>query len=148
LIIANERELDRIRGHVLYTSLQDRLRLQAPVPVERLHEHLSAADVGVLAVPPTPAQAYRTPVKTAHYWAAGLPVLVPFGVSDDHVVAASEEVGIVVDDITTAGADTLRVAYDHLLRAGVGALRERCIKAAWTHRDSGAMVSLLQSCLR
>jgi hypothetical protein len=64
------------------------------------------------------------------------------------VVAASEEVGIVVDDITTAGADTLRVAYDHLLRAGVGALRERCIKAAWTHRDSGAMVSLLQSCLR
>lgn len=148
LIIANERELDRIRGHVLYTSLQGRLRLQGPVPVERLHEHLSAADVGVLAVPPTPAQAYRTPVKTAHYWAAGLPILVPFGVSDDHVVASSEEVGVVVDDVTTAEADTLRAAYEHLLRDGVDALRERCIKAAWTHRDSGAMVSLLQSCLR
>ncbi len=148
MIIAGEGELVKVRQHALYPRLKDRLRLHGPVPAERLHEHLSAADIGVLAIPPTPSQAYRTPVKTAHYWAAGLPILVPFGVSDDHAVAAMDQVGIVVKDITTATADEVHAGYKQLSAQGVDVLRERCMKAAYVFRDSRTMVSLLLSSLR
>ncbi|MBL7982490.1 MAG: hypothetical protein JNL52_11860 [Flavobacteriales bacterium] len=147
-IIAGEGELEKVRQHELFPRLRDRLRLHGPVSVERLHEHLSAADIGVLAIPPTPSQAYRTPVKTAHYWAAGLPILVPFGVSDDHIIAEMDQVGIVVKDLIHFNADELRTAYARLSAEGVSALRERCIQAAHAYRDSRRMVSTLLSLLK
>ncbi|MBK8499399.1 MAG: hypothetical protein IPL52_11440, partial [Flavobacteriales bacterium] len=70
-IISQQAELDRLRAHHAFASIADRIVLQPPVPSTELHRYLSAADVGVVAIPPSPSQAYRTPVKSAHYWAAG-----------------------------------------------------------------------------
>ncbi len=92
----------RIRAHNAYPALQRYLVLQPPVPPAILHQYLSAGDLGVVAIPPTPSQVFRTPVKSAHYWAAGLPLVIPAGVSDDADIAAIEGVGIVVPDILSA----------------------------------------------
>ena len=104
---------------------------------------LSAADLGVIAVPPTPSQRFRSPVKTALYWAAGLPILIPEGVADDWWIARDEGVGIVVKDLPTMEADVFRAGLDRLRATPVEVLRARCVDVAMRLRDTGHMVDLL-----
>ncbi|GEM_PF-869546 len=146
-IISQEAELERFRAHRLFPFLSERLVLHPPVPASDLHRYLSVADVGVIAIPPTPSQAYRTPVKTAHYWAAGLPVVIPRGVSDDHRIAEEEHVGIAVDDLPTIDPGPFLNEMRRLLEGDRQQLRERCVATARRYRDSSRMVELLQRSL-
>ena len=147
LIIANAQALEDLRRSPLFSSVEDRVVLQPPVPAQDLHRFLSASDIGVVAIPPTPSQVYRTPVKSAHYWAAGLPIIVPTGVSDDHRIAAEERVGIVVDDLRTVQPTHLKEAIDRFMELDPEARRDRCIKVAMKHRDTGMMVAVLRDLL-
>jgi glycosyltransferase involved in cell wall biosynthesis len=131
-------DLDRIR---------DRILAIPPVPPVELPRWLSAADFGVIAVPPTPSQAFRTPVKSAYYWAAGLPIIIPRGVSDDHVVADLEDVGVVVDDLPTVDATALALACARYRSMDPMLLRQRCSQVAMKYRDTSRMVSLLKEVL-
>ena len=147
-IISHPDELARIRVHALFAKHSARIALQPPVAPEQLHQHLSACDVGVVAIPPTPSQAYRTPVKTAHYWAAGLPIIIPQGVSDDHRIASEEGVGYVVADLGADDARTLVPKLMVLRHADRQAVRELCMAAAMKHRDTGLMLDRLRSLLQ
>lgn len=147
LIISRQQELDRIKAHPLFAGSRERTILQPPVPSDDLHRYLSMADLGVIAIPPTPSQSFRTPVKTAHYWAAGLPIIIPRGVSDDHTIASNEGVGIVVDDLVRTDIGAFRSGVDALLGTDRQQLRERCIATARRYRDSKAMVELLHRSL-
>lgn len=146
-VITQEVEIKRIEQHPLWPRVAERLILLPPVPAVRLHEWLSMGDIGVVAIPPTPSQAYRTPVKTAHYWAAGLPILIPRGVSDDHKIAAAEGVGLVVDDLVGIDAPALAGRMQALLHGDRDHVRQRCMAAARKHRDSSLMVDLLRRLL-
>ncbi|MEZ4739927.1 MAG: hypothetical protein R2818_11380 [Flavobacteriales bacterium] len=147
LVIASVDQLDELKQHERFTEVAHAFVLQAPVPPERLHEVLSAADLGVIAVPPTPAQAFRTPVKTAHYWAAGLPIVIPSGVSDDPVIAAEEQVGIVVKGLPDVDLDGFLVELDRYMASDRESVRLRCMTAARKHRDTKNMVAHLQRLL-
>lgn len=146
-VVTQEAEIERIQQHPHWPLIADRLLLIPPVPSARLHEWLSMADLGVVAIPPTPSQAFRTPVKTAHYWAAGLPIVIPRGVSDDFAIAESEGVGLVVDDLIGIDAGLFVARMKALLSGDRESLRQRCIAAARKHRDSGLMVDLLRRLL-
>lgn len=140
LVISQAAELDRIRSHAAHVRLKDHLVLQPPVPPESLHRYLSAGDLGVVAIPPTPSQVFRTPVKSAHYWAAGLPLVIPKGVSDDAVIAASEGAGIVVADIPVADPTSFIREVRSLLARDREALRAHCMEVARKYRDTSNMV--------
>ncbi len=148
LIITQQEELARIQEHPLAIPLAGRLHLLPPVPPEELSKHLSAADTGVVAIPPTPGQAFRTPVKTAHYWSAGLPIIIPFGVSDDHRIAVQEDTGTAVKDLVPGEAPAVVAAINRWRAGGRETLRERCIRCARQYRDTGAMVRVLHDLLR
>lgn len=143
LIIASISDLETIRCSEAYGRVSDRLILHPPVPSNELHKVLSGADFGVIAVPPKPSQAYRTPVKTAHYWAAGLPLIVPKGVSDDWKIAEARRVGIVTGDLPEIDAGALIDQLDEYRREDAEEVRKRCISAAFEYRDTDAMVRLL-----
>jgi hypothetical protein len=147
LVIASVAQLDGMRAHERFARVSERFILQPAVAPEHLHEVLSAADLGVIAVPPTPAQAFRTPVKTAHYWAAGLPVIIPEGVSDDHGIAAEEKVGIVVKGLPDVDLDRFFDDLTKLNAIDADGTRERCMKAGLKHRDTEMMVAHLQRLL-
>ena len=147
MVITQAREVDRIRRHQHFAQLSAVLRVFGPVPPEDLPGWLSAADIGVVAIPPTPAQAFRTPVKTAHYWAAGLPVIIAEGISDDHVLVAKDGTGIVVDDLPKQDASVLANRCTTLLAEDRAALRERCMAAAARYRGTDGMVELLEEVL-
>jgi hypothetical protein len=75
--------------HVTYSAI-------AAVP-----DWLSAADMGIVAVPPLPAQKYRSPIKVGEYLGCGLPYIVCRGVSEDDVWAERHGVGVVVEAFTS-----------------------------------------------
>lgn len=147
MVITQVAEIERIRSHALYPSLRDHLLLHPPVPAAELHRFLSAADFGVIAIPPTPSQRFRTPVKTAHYWAAGLPIIIPRGVSDDHWIAEKEGIGIVIGDLPTIEPKGFNEAIATFMALDPGERRQRCIAAARKYRDTVVMEALLRRLL-
>lgn len=61
--------------------------------------YLSAADIGFCGIRPTPSRRYSSPIKNGEYWACGLPVLVPHGISDDYVLADEYGIGFSFKEI-------------------------------------------------
>lgn len=143
LIITHDEHLGALRQAPGWAEVEGRTTVLGPMAPEALRPYLSASDLGVIAVPPTPSQRFRSPVKTALYWAAGVPILIPEGVSDDWWIARDEGVGIVVKDLPALGVEELRAGLDRLRSAPVEALRARCVGVAMRLRDTGHMVDLL-----
>ncbi|MBK8339063.1 MAG: hypothetical protein IPK99_03175 [Flavobacteriales bacterium] len=144
LLITFPDQIARIREHAGFAELQHRITLLEPVPPARLSDFLSAADLGVIAVPPTPSQVFRSPVKTAHYWAAGLPIIVPEGISDDWAIARDRDIGIVVKGLPELDVDAFRRELDRYGAVPPQELTERCVRAAMELRDTSLMVDLME----
>lgn len=147
LIITFPEHAATIESLAITAGLQHRFTLHAPMPPDELTNFLSAADMGVIAVPPTPSQQFRSPVKTALYWAAGLPILIAKGVADDWWIAQERRIGIVVKDLVDLDPEAFRQAMDTYTPADRSALRARCVQAAVDLRDSGRMVRLLRQAI-
>ncbi len=143
LIITHEEHMAPLRRAPGWSEVEARTTVLGPMAPEALRPYLSAADLGVIAVPPTPSQRFRSPVKTALYWAAGVPILIPEGVADDWWIARDEGVGIVVKDLPTMGVEELRAGLGRLRQGSVDELRARCVDVAMRLRDTGHMVDLL-----
>jgi hypothetical protein len=69
-------------------------------PQEDIKLYISAANLGISAIPPTPSQRFRSPTKVGEYLLCGLPYLTCKGVSEDDIVALKEGVGVVVNDFS------------------------------------------------
>ena len=147
LVITFPEHVKAFEQHPLFATLQHRVTLHRPVAPEQLPGLLSAADLGVIAVPPTPSQIFRSPVKTALYWAAGLPIIIPKGVGDDWWLAEERRIGIAVSDLPTLDASELRTGIDDLLEGDRSGMRDRCVRAAFELRDTGLMVRLLRAAM-
>ena len=147
LVITQHEWVQALEAHEEARTIRDRIVVVPPVPPAELPGWLSAADLGVIAVPPTPSQAFRTPVKSAYYWAAGLPIIVPKGVSDDHLIAAREDVGVVVKDLPDVDGEEVVRACHRYRAMDAAELRARCQGVAMAQRDTGRMVSLLKTVL-
>lgn len=128
-------------------GLEGRFTVKGPVGPEELPSLLSAADLGVVAVPPTPSQRFRSPVKSALYWAAGLPIVIAQGVADDWWIAKERKVGIVVKDLADLDAAAFSAETFQLVGTGAGQAQQRCVQAALELRDTGLMVSLLRQAI-
>ncbi|MEP4669796.1 MAG: hypothetical protein ABJZ91_13300, partial [Cyclobacteriaceae bacterium] len=91
---------------------------------------ISAADIGVLAVPPLPSQVYRTPIKTANYLLCGLPYVTNRGVADDDIVAEQYKIGVVIKDLTLESAESCVAQIENLMKEPIDELRDKCRKVA------------------
>lgn len=63
-----------------------------------IHGYYFAADFAIIAVPPGPSKKFISNIKVGEYLCAGLPFLITRGISEDHLVAEEQNVGVVVDD--------------------------------------------------
>lgn len=104
-------------------------------PFEEVPDYISAADFGLVAVPPTPAQQFRSPIKVGEYLCCGLPYLVCRGVSEDDLVAVRSNVGIVVEAFTPAEARRVALQVAAFLAEAKEALRARCRAAGIDYRS-------------
>lgn len=73
---------------------------------EEVPSWLSAADFGLSAVKQYPSKRYCSPIKNGEYWACGLPLLTPVGVSDDYQYADQYKIGVTIKSTTLADLET------------------------------------------
>ncbi len=116
------------------------------IPYDQIHNYISIADIGIVAVPPLPSQKYRTPVKTGLYLSCGIPYLINKGVAEDDRIALTENVGWVVDDLTHVDMNELNQKIITLLRDEN--LRNRCRETAVNHRSHKKAVEVLREVIK
>lgn len=73
-----------------------------------IHGYYFAADFAIIAVPPGPSKKFISNIKVGEYLCAGLPFLITRGVSEDHLVAEEQQVGVVVNDFVE---DEIKAAW-------------------------------------
>jgi glycosyltransferase involved in cell wall biosynthesis len=60
---------------------------------DQVPSYLSAADIAFSGVRQNPSKRYCSPIKHGEYWACGLPVIVPDGISDDYLLVEKYDIG-------------------------------------------------------
>lgn len=101
---------------------------------EEVPSYISAADFGLVAVPPLPSQRYRSPIKVGEYLCCGLPFLVCQGISEDDLVAEQYQVGVVVQAFTASEAARVTPQIAGFLSEDKASLRSRCRQAGIAYR--------------
>ncbi|GAB3330184.1 hypothetical protein GCM10027429_07060 [Marivirga atlantica] len=95
---------------------------------EDVNKYLSAADIGFCGIRAIPSRRYSSPIKNGEYWACGLPVIIPEGISDDYIIIDKENIGVVFNKIEEISIreieELLRLPRTKIRKIG---LRERAI---------------------
>ena len=60
---------------------------------------IGLGDFGITPVKPVPTKRYCTPIKDGEYWALGLPVVIPQGISDDSDIIKKYDIGAVLEGL-------------------------------------------------
>jgi hypothetical protein len=142
LIITNN-PIEEVRNAFRIVNLpEDRYVVHPPVPYTELPFYISAADIGVLAIPPHPSQKYRTPVKTALYLACGIPYLTCKGIAEDDIIAEKHNVGISIPDLIPQYAKQTNIGVQNLFRDSQ--LSNRCRNLAVETRSKKLTKEILQ----
>lgn len=71
-------------------------------------QYLSAADIAFCGIRPIPSRRYSSPIKNGEYWACGLPVIMPKGISDDYLQAQELGVGLAFEDMDSLCLEDIR----------------------------------------
>jgi len=79
------------------------------LPHHEVPRYMGVGDFGICPVKMTPTKRYCSPIKNGEYWALGLPVVIPTGISDDFEIIAANNAGAVLPTLD-------RPAYDAAIR--------------------------------
>ena len=135
--------VEEIQNSILKFKLPaDSIHVSVTVSYEELNDHVSAADIGFVALPSLASQKYRTPVKTAIYLSCGLPYIVNKGIGEDDAVASQKNIGIVIENLDES-ATLVTQKINNLLSENKTKLHERCRKEAVSTRSIEAANEVL-----
>ncbi|MBU2885821.1 hypothetical protein KO507_08615 [Gilvimarinus agarilyticus] len=84
-----------------YNIPLDTYQVRGFIPFAEIPAYLSAADMGIVAIPPTPSQKFRSPTKVAEYLLCGIPYIVCEGISEDDEIAKEQKVGICLREFSS-----------------------------------------------
>ena len=119
------------------------IRVLNKIPYDEIEGYIAACDMGIIAIPPLDSQKYRTPVKIGNYLSCGIPFLLNRGIADDDIMAESENVGVVFEDISQKNIEKQKAQLKILMEEDKESLRERCRNAAIKHRGIQNSVEVL-----
>lgn len=88
---------EEIDGEIKRTGLPQHIVVSKFVYHEDVPRYLSLGDFAINPVKPVPTKQYCTSIKDGEYWAMGLPVIIPPGISDDSAIIGKEHIGVVTD---------------------------------------------------
>lgn len=85
------------------------------VPHNWVPKYMEASDFAISPFKPVPSRRYCTPIKNGEYWAMGLPVVIPAGISDDSDIIRDNNAGYVLQDLDSHSYRKAAQAINHLL---------------------------------
>lgn len=123
----------------------DSVYITGNLSFEQVKEYISASDLGLSAVPPSPSQKFRSPTKVGEYLLCGLPYITCVGVSEDDIYARQYGVGVVVNSFSHEDIVAAIPEIHILLKEEKESLRNRCRKIGIEYRAKTNIDALLQS---
>jgi hypothetical protein len=130
--------LDELQNSIAkYKLSQQSVHASLTVSYDELNQHISAADIGFVALPSLPSQIYRTPVKTAIYLSCGLPYIVNKNIGEDDSIALNKNIGVVIKDLNEDPV-LINNKITELLKKDPAQLRLRCRSEAENTRSIAA----------
>lgn len=98
--------------------------------------YLQVADFAINPVKPVPSKRYCTSIKDGEYWACGLPVVIPPGISNDSEIIGKEEIGVIWNDQEKKGCrDAAQGIRKLIARNKKSDLQRRIREIALRERD-------------
>lgn len=85
------------------------------VPHGQIPQYIGLANFALTPVKPIPTKRYCTPIKDGEYWALGLPVVIPEGISDDAAIIRDNNIGAVLHQLNEEAYKKAIVEIDKLL---------------------------------
>ncbi len=101
---------------------------------ESIHRFFSAADFGIIAVPPGQSKKFVSNIKVGEYLCAGLPYLITEGVSEDYLYATEKNVGVVVKGFSESEIKLAIPEIETFLNQDSNRLRDHCRKIGQPYR--------------
>lgn len=133
-MILSPQDNDLIKSTFIAAGIPPEKLYVSKVPFAEVPGYLSAADFGLVAVPPKPSQRFRSPIKVGEYLCCGLPYIVCRGVSEDDIWAEKENVGVVVSDFTATEMQAAVPKMLTILEEDKNTLYVRCRQAGIAYR--------------
>lgn len=87
------------------------------VPHNEMPDYMGLGDLAFSAFKPVPSRKYCTPIKNGEYWAMGLPVVIPEGISTDSAIIRNNNAGYVCSELTKAEFQNACLRIDQLLKS-------------------------------
>lgn len=112
-------------------------------PHKEVVPYICAADIGLNAIPPSPAQKFRSPTKVAEYLLCGLPYITCRGISEDDIIAEKYHVGAVINDFGKDSVKKIIPQLHVLLNEDKLKQIDRCRKAGIMYRGKSNIDQLL-----
>ncbi|HEX5171554.1 MAG TPA: hypothetical protein VFW11_20390 [Cyclobacteriaceae bacterium] len=117
------------------------------VPLAIVPQYLSASDLGIVAVANFPSKRYCSPTKVGEYLCNGIPYIVTQGTSEDDIYALQYNVGVVIDEMTSASVQKKIPDVLKLLNGNKDELRQRCRRVGVEYRALDNATSLFRRIL-
>lgn len=106
------------------------------VPHSEMPDYMGLGDLAFSAFKPVPSRRYCTPIKNGEYWAMGLPVVIPDGISTDSDIIRENNAGYVCLEMSKAEFQSACTRIDQLLTSESGDnLSLRIHELAEKHRN-------------
>ena len=126
-----------LKAKILSYSGNPKLYHLYKVPPSEVPNYLALADFGLVPIKQIPSRRYSSPIKNGEYWASGLPIIIPKGISDDYIATTKHNIGFVLENIS-AGQFQKSVEWMIDLNTTPNRLldmRKRCREFATTDRS-------------
>jgi len=86
------------------------------VPYTEVSEYMGLGDFGLSPYVPVVSRRYGSPIKNGEYWAMGLPIVIPEGVSDDSDIVRTFQIGSVLENLSKEAYLNSIKEIDNLLK--------------------------------
>jgi len=84
---------ERIKNFIDKSGIEMKQFIIDSLTRSEVPSYLSAGDIAFSGVRQNPSKRYCSPIKHGEYWACGLPVIVPDGISDDYLLVEKYNIG-------------------------------------------------------
>lgn len=100
ILLLSNIDTTEIKKYCVEAGLPFHVIIKLFVPHAEIPKYIGLADFALCPVKPLPSKRYCTPIKNGEYWALGLPVVIPQGVSDDAAIIEKNQIGAVLNQLT------------------------------------------------
>ncbi|MBL7848366.1 MAG: glycosyltransferase [Cyclobacteriaceae bacterium] len=134
LVLTSHQE-EEIASFCKRSNLSRHVVITRFVPHREVPRYLSLADFALTPVKPVPTKRYCTPIKDGEYWAMGLPVVIPDGISEDSEIIRAENAGVVLRELNAEAYRSALTELEVLMAEPRAELRNRIRALAVKHRN-------------